>query len=188
MMTELPTIWFVGDSWVFWLESHARAQGDPNLSLPANVEWLGQRDMRWGQLIPLLESQKRLRVAPQVLLIHVGGNELGFTKGSDLIHRVKYDLALVVALFPGAQVVFSNICERRVRMRGTCDAPGRFNQARSHVNKAVDSYLRDMGMSFVRHTNLRRSMPVFRRDGVHLNPLGNSLLMANIIDVVKLVL
>src|SRR4029434_7189181 len=87
MMTELPTIWFVVDSWVFWLESHARAQGDPNLSLPANVEWLRQRGMRWGQLIPLLESQKRLRVAPQVLLIHVGGNYLGFTKCSDLIHR-----------------------------------------------------------------------------------------------------
>ena len=66
----------------------------------------------------------------QILLNNIG------TKGTELISRIRDDLALVISLFPGAHVIFSNICERRVWMRGTYDAPGRLNKTRRYINKA----------------------------------------------------
>ena len=73
-------------------------------------------------------------------------------------------------------------------MRGNCDAPGLLNKSRHNVNKVVGSFLRQMGMSFVAHKNIRHCMALYRRDGVHLNTEGNIVLVANIIDHVKLVL
>lgn len=180
-MTELSTIWIVGTSWVYWLERYARSTGNPNLSLPGNVVWLGRRGMKWSQLLPLLEAEKGQRDAPHLLCIHCGANDLGYSKGTELIHKIRSDLVLVMSLFPGAHIVFSNLCERRVWMHGTCGAPGGINKTRRNVNKVVDSFLRDVGMSSVRHDNLRRSMAIYRRDGVHLNDTGNAVFMANLI-------
>ena len=69
-----------------------------------------------------------------------------YTKGSALITRIRDDLASVMPLFSGAYVVFSDICEHRVWMRGTCDAPGRLYKSRINVNKVGGSILRHMGM------------------------------------------
>ena len=54
-----------------------------------------------------------------------------------------------------------------------------------NVNKAVGSFLRHMGMSGMRHNNLPHYMPLHTI--VHLNFLGNTVLMTNIIDHLKLV-
>ena len=101
------------------------------------------------------------------------------------IRRIQDDIALVTPLFPGTHIGFSDICERRVRMRGTCDAPGLLNKSRRNMNKVVGSFLRQMGTSFVAHKNIRHYMALYRRDGVHLNTEGTTEFMANIIDVVK---
>ena len=98
------------------------------------------------------------------------------------------DLTLVMSMFPVTQIVFSDICERRVWMRGTCDAPGLLNKSRRNINKVVGSFLRQLGMSFLTHKNICRSMALYRKDGVHLNTSGNAVFMANVIEHVKLVL
>ena len=46
--------------------------------------------------------------APHILIIHVGGNDLGYTKGTGLIRRMRDDLALIMSLFPVTQM-FSQI-------------------------------------------------------------------------------
>ena len=61
---------------------------------------------------------------------------MGYTKGTELIHRIEDGLALVMSLFPGARVIFFNICKHRVWIRGTCDTPGRLNKTRRYINKA----------------------------------------------------
>ena len=128
-----------------------------------------------------------LRKSSNWLLLyhHVGGNDLGYTKGTGLIRRMIDDLTLVMSMFPVTQIVFSDICKRRVWMRRTCDAPGLLNKSRRDVNKVVGSFLRQMGTSFVAHKNIRHYMALYRRDGVHLNTEGTTEFMANIIDVVK---
>ena len=171
-----------------WLERHSQAVTVPDFSLPGKVHWLGRRGMRWDELVPLLETERRRRIAPQVLVIHVGGNDLGYTKGTSLIRRMIDDLALIMSIYPVTQIVFSYICERRVWMRGTCDAPGLLDKSRRNVNKLVGSFLRQSGMSFLTHSNIRHFMALYRKDGVHLNTSGNAVLMANIIEHVKLVL
>lgn len=140
--------------------------------------------MVWDQLIPLLEVEKvrRVKDAPHFIVIHVGGNDLGYTKGTVLIDKIRDGLALVMSMFPGAHIVFSEICQRRSWMRGACDAPGRLDKARVNVNRVVSLFMREAGMTVLRHANLRHRMPVYRRDRVHLNTLGNTVFMHNIVD------
>ncbi|MEE6520020.1 hypothetical protein FKM82_017796 [Ascaphus truei] len=75
---------------IHWTEKRAfKRSCRANLGLQterADVLWGGCRGPRWAQLLLRLMVMGRDRRAPQILLLHVGGNELAARRNFELVN------------------------------------------------------------------------------------------------------
>lgn len=79
----------------------------------AIIEWLGLRGMRWPALLPLLMKGRQIP-HPQILLIHLGENDLGLMNGKALIIQTREDLACLLDAWPGVYIIFSAMLSHKV--------------------------------------------------------------------------
>nr|XP_033811841.1 uncharacterized protein LOC117365474 [Geotrypetes seraphini] len=113
-------VWIVGHSFVHWAgECAAIRPGGQHLGLQhlgIRVSWWGQRGMRWHQLLPLLADFRRRPRRPDVLLLHLGGNDVDSQTGKHLIDTILGDLRMVLEWFPGTTLLWSDIIPRPRRL------------------------------------------------------------------------
>lgn len=128
--------WILGHSFVF--RGAMRAEARPNgrqLGFDREevvVRWLGKRGMKWSDVMPEFNRFARLDRPPDVLVLHVGGNDLGVRPFRELIRDVKFDLLRLWALYPRVVTVWSDIVPRKV-WREARDAD-KINKARNKVD------------------------------------------------------
>ncbi|XP_029445802.1 uncharacterized protein LOC115094037 isoform X2 [Rhinatrema bivittatum] len=72
--------WIIGHSYVRWAAKRAcdRPYG-LHLGMAHKdwrIEWMGKPGMHWDQLLPLMRQLKNLRAPPDVVIMHLGGNDL----------------------------------------------------------------------------------------------------------------
>lgn len=74
-----PEVWIVGHSFVFRAARRAEDRpGGPNLGFSGvRVNWRGVRGLRWAQVLSEVVFISRTAQFPVVLVLHVGGNDLG---------------------------------------------------------------------------------------------------------------
>ncbi|XP_044155431.1 uncharacterized protein LOC122942002 [Bufo gargarizans] len=171
-------VWILGHSYVFWgaIRADVRPSGRQLgfSSELATVRWLGVRGMLWGGVLREVHRFVRLDRPPDVLVLHVGGNDLGRRPFRELIRDVKFDLLRIWALFPGLITVWSDIVPRKA-WRGARSVES-LNKARVKVNRAVGRFMAKSGGVVVRHEVLEKGVGEFwRADGVHLNAVGTDL-------------
>ncbi|XP_039649211.1 uncharacterized protein LOC120554388 [Perca fluviatilis] len=97
-----------------------------------SMVWLGG-GLRWHGLLPFFNRSLRGRAAPDILLIHCGGNNLGCRKSIDLIAAMKQDLQHLNQRFPQMIIVLSDITQRR---RWRSGHPGKIDKS-----QVTQSYL-----------------------------------------------
>ncbi|CAM4569903.1 unnamed protein product [Leuciscus chuanchicus] len=73
-------VWIMGDSYIRRGEQHARMTIGTNLGVPAQVQWFGRGGLCWEDLLPFFQRSLKGRSAPDVLVVHCGGNDLGHVK------------------------------------------------------------------------------------------------------------
>ncbi|KAJ8356502.1 hypothetical protein SKAU_G00192960 [Synaphobranchus kaupii] len=122
-------VWIVGDSYIRRGEERARETMGTSLGLDARVQWFGWGGLRWERLLPFIHQSLRGRAAPDVLLIHCGGNDLGNTKSLRLVADMKRDLQDLHRRFPGTKILLSAISQRR---RWRTANPGKIDKTRNH--------------------------------------------------------
>ncbi|KAJ8348248.1 hypothetical protein SKAU_G00268370 [Synaphobranchus kaupii] len=120
-------VWIVGDSYIRRGEERARETMGTSLGLDARVQWFGWGGLRWERLLPFIHQSLRGRAAPDVLLIHCGGNDLGNTKSLRLVADMKRDLQDLHRRFPGTKILLSAISQRR---RWRTANPGKIDKTR----------------------------------------------------------
>lgn len=171
-------MWILGHSYVFRGSLRAAVRPDGRQlgfrREEALVRWLGKRGMLWGGFLPEVHRFVRLDRAPDVLVIHLGGNDLGKRPFRELIRDIKYDCLRLWALFPGIITVWSDIVPRRFwREARSAD---RINKARIRINRTVGRFMARNGAVVVRHRDLENGVGAFwKTDGVHLNEVGTDL-------------
>lgn len=168
-------IWIMGHSFVFWGEKRADVRpAGRQLGLSrqeAQVRWLGVQGLRWTQLLSRVHFYACLDRAPDVLLIHAGGNDLGSRTTRDILRDIKLDCLRLWASYPGILLIWSDIVARKV-WRGARSVQG-LNRARVKLNKAVGRFVARNGGIVVRHRDLEElDVSLLRPDGVHLNAIG----------------
>ncbi|KAM3929163.1 uncharacterized protein RB166_006951 [Leptodactylus fuscus] len=171
-------VWVMGHSFVFWGAERAAVRPDgKQLGFArelATIRWLGLRGMLWGRVLGEFHRFARLDRPPDVLLLHVGGNDLGRRPFRELINDIKFDLLRLWAMFPGMVTIWSDIVPRKVWK--DVRSVERINKARIKVNRAVGRFMARNGALAVRHLELESGSGAFwRRDGVHLNAVGIDL-------------
>lgn len=80
----------------------------------ALVWWLGKRGMRWAGVLPEFHRFIRLDRPPDVLVLHVGGNNLGVRPFQELIRDIKFDMLCLWATLLKVITVWSDIVTRKV--------------------------------------------------------------------------
>ncbi|XP_060108061.1 keratin, type II cytoskeletal 7-like [Heteronotia binoei] len=168
---ERQKILIAGHSMVFWAAHQARRSpigSQLGLSKWAVVEWQGRRGLRWSGLLPLL-FRGRTGPPPHILVIHLGGNDLGLLKGKALSLQAMEDLR---SRWPEVLILWSAILPRRV-WRAAWDPVG-IDRARRKANRAIKKALCGGLGIYLPHPAIRVEMAdLYLQDGVHLSMKGN---------------
>ncbi|XP_062987668.1 uncharacterized protein LOC134402235 isoform X1 [Elgaria multicarinata webbii] len=168
-----------GHSFIFWAGRRAArtSMGSQlGLSRIASVQWLGKRGMKWEHLLNTLFQQRVRSPPPQVLLVHLGGNDLGLLKSKALILQVIADFNAIRQRWPETMIIWSCMLPR-LNWRAAKDQSA-MEKARREVNRQVYKDLlkfRDVSIQHPLIVKARREL--YREDGVHLSDHGNDLFL-----------
>ncbi|XP_067328802.1 uncharacterized protein [Anolis sagrei] len=170
-----------GHSYVHWAERYARNSSfgqHLGCASTALVEWKGVRGLRWDGLVPLL-FQDRSRPTPDVLVLHIGGNDLGLLNGRALYLQARADILKIWQAWPRVHIAWSAIIPR-LRWPGGGDVR-KLEKARKRVNRAMRTALARGRGSYIPHKDITHDKTQFyRSDGVHLTDLGNAHFLADL--------
>ncbi|KAM4034528.1 uncharacterized protein ACNLHF_021168 [Anomaloglossus baeobatrachus] len=178
IISGAPLVWIFGHSFVYWgaLRADVRRNGR-QLGWSRDeviVRWIGVRGMRWRQVLVDFHRFARLDRTPDVLVLHIGGNDLGARPCRELIRDIRYDLLRLWSVCPNLRVVWSDIVPRKV-WRGARSLEG-IDKTRIKVNRVVGNFVARNGGVVVRHRELESGEGNFwRSDGVHLTAVGIDL-------------
>ncbi|KAJ1182005.1 hypothetical protein NDU88_007203 [Pleurodeles waltl] len=185
---QFISIWVVGHSFVKWASRQARSTPlRDNLGLDRGryrVRWDGQGGMRWSELAGTLQRLQGRGFCPDVLLVHLGKNDIVKRTGLDILWHMKQDLSVLHQQWQGCHVVWTAFIPRRV-WRGV-RKPGAVEKARRKINKEMRTYCSEQGFTYLEHTDIRfEYAEFFRGDGVHLSFVGMELYLLQLKEVVK---
>lgn len=181
-------VWILGHSYVFWGAKRAEVRQDGRQlgfsREQVRIRWIGVRGMLWSRVLPEVHHYARLDRPPDVLLLHVGGNDLGLRASRELCRDIKYDLLRLRTLFPDTIVVWSDMVARASwRLAVSVE---RINRARIKINKAVAKFFVRNGGLAIRHRELEQDPWLYLRgDGVHLNAVGIDLWFLGLQDGIQ---
>lgn len=182
-------VWIIGHSFVFWakLRAASRIYGS-NIGLNTDnykVYWAGFRGMRWVDFLEKISELMCSLPAPDILVVHLGGNDLGLVKTLDLFFNIKHDFLLLKRQFPNLVIVFSEIIYRQL---WSYDSSMLFlNKIRKRLNKFVAKFMPSVGGSSYRHIDLEGdSSSLFRSDNIHFNDIGLDIFNIGLQNAVEL--
>ena len=175
LITE--STWIIGSSLVFWAADRAGKSGVAfPIAAQTTTKWLGERGMKWCQLLPRLRALLHRSSPPERLIIHLGGNDLTSFTLQQLEKRIKGDLTEVKVLMPHTVVIWSDITARKSYRHARSNA--KVEKARKSLNSTVHTHVSRMGGISIRHPSIIwHSTELYRGDGVHLSNLGNDTLL-----------
>ncbi|XP_053476726.1 uncharacterized protein si:dkeyp-121d4.3 isoform X3 [Ictalurus furcatus] len=187
--TEVKNVWICGHSLVFWAEKRATSPEigmqlgmDPN---SVRIWWKGVQGMTWQQLLPQLLQLKDNWPKPDMILIHLGGNDIGKMTPEAFVLAVKKDLISLKSIFPQCFLVWSDILPRK-SWRHSDDSMS-VNNMRQAINKTVRGIMAELGGSSLAHDNIipRLDSGLYRPDGVHLSGKGIDTFNLNMQDFLE---
>ncbi|XP_037321498.2 uncharacterized protein si:dkeyp-121d4.3 [Pungitius pungitius] len=187
--SEPKNVWICGHSLVFWAESRAKS---PEVGMQLGMDpskvgiwWKGTQGMTWSQLLPQLHQLKVTWPNPDVLIMHLGGNDLSTDSPTDLLASVKKDLTSMKSIFPHCILVWSNILPRRLWRHSTDNHE--VDLVRTTINRRIQNIVLELGGASLTHENIRcgSNTGLYRADGVHLSPKGIDLFNLNLQDFLE---
>lgn len=127
--------------------------------------------MRWQHLFFHLSQLHQVWPPPSILIVHLGGNDLGSVRTLDLLFMIKQDLYRFHLTSPGTIIVFSEIVPRFAWLSSPFSKV--MEKMRKRVNRALAKFMPLLGGFSYRHVDLEGGIPgLYRQDGVHLSDVG----------------
>ena len=143
--------------------------------------------MHWHQLLPKLQLAMMGYPSPDMIIIHVGGNDITSVKQGKFIKMIKKDINYLASVFPRSMIVWSDILPR-FSWRGldsSVTAFGRTDEKHKRVNRAGRQVIRslNLGRSIIHEIEIKAN-GLFLADGVHLSPVGNDIFLNTISEAI----
>jgi len=146
-----------------------------HLGLPANahVWWQGYGGMKLNGLIPKIKLLMAVnKTKPDIIIVHVGGNDIGRRPILDVMREYKQTLDELFTLLPGVKVGGSQIMPRTAWRYSTDLAA--MSKSRRRLNAYFKNLILNQGGFYVHHNISQEHLAP---DGVHLTPIGNDILI-----------
>ncbi|KAL0964328.1 hypothetical protein UPYG_G00322310 [Umbra pygmaea] len=182
-------VWICGHSLIYWAEMRAKS---PEIGMqlgmdPSSVRvwWKGTQGMTWAQLLPQLDQLKMKWPSPDVVILHLGGNDLGAHSPDDFLAAVKKDLTSMKSIFPKCLLVWSDILPRSF-WRHTENSED-VDKVRAAINKRIHTIMAELGGTALTHDNISCGLEggLYRPDGVHLSGKGIDTFNLNLQDFLE---
>lgn len=178
-----PSIWIVGSSIIKRAESHFK--GRPlgrNLGLQryqASVIWAGHPGLQYHQVFTIVNSLRQCFSAPNFLILHFGGNDVGREACGILRQKIKTVLTNLMCILPNTTIVWSSILPR-LNWRYSTNVKA-MESMRARINRAVILFLLQRGHKAIKRTDFHDKLPaLYLADGVHLSFIGNDIFLNTI--------
>lgn len=158
-----------------------QSPGGVNLGLErlgVSIWWQGRGGLVLNRVRSHIRTMLNLEDLPHIIIVHVGGNDIGQTQVGILRNQLKNLFSWLADLIPGALLVWSQILPRRTwRYSDNNDA---LDKARCRINSSVGSFVTKSGGGYIRYPDIKANNRFLKVDGVHLTPLGNNILLNTI--------
>ncbi|KAE8634412.1 hypothetical protein XENTR_v10002299 [Xenopus tropicalis] len=134
------------------------------------ILWFGKGGMCWDAILPNLWNIFSVEQLPHIILIHVGGNDLGVYPMKNLIKDMRRDLRDLLSAIQGLILVWLEIIPRNVWRYASSHKA--IDRTRIQVNREMSRFIRNIGGIVVRHKNIEYQDNLLGPDGVHFNDIG----------------
>ncbi|XP_069803914.1 uncharacterized protein [Dendropsophus ebraccatus] len=182
------SVWIIGHSFIQRAAQRAESYCySPNLSLSpelVTVYWMRIEGQHWDGL----PNQLRLKCAqypqPDIIIIHLGGNDIGKEGTIDLLFLMKRDMVTIHQMFPNTKLVFSEIVPRLVWLQAThlkfCE------RIRKRLNRGMAKFMPSIGGFSFRHSDLEDGVPsLYLEDMIHLSDIGLEIFNLNLQEMIE---
>lgn len=116
---------------------------------------------------------------PDILVIHLGGNDLGLIQGKALVMQVLQDLLLIKSRWPGVKILWSAIIPWKT-WHYAID-PKAMKGVRRNANREIRRALLGGLGQIIEQPELMADKPdLYRRDGVHFSEVGMDIFLRDI--------
>ena len=116
---------------------------------------------------------------PDILLVHLGGNDLGRPPGKVIVLEILRDLQELKGKFPAMKIVWSTMIPRYTWR--LCCNPQCINRARREVNKEVWRAMCNGLGSVIGYPEIQLTRPdLYRNHGVHLSEYSTEVFLKDL--------
>ena len=111
---------------------------------------------------------------PNILIIHVAGNDIAATKTIELCIKIRNVLYWSRSCLPSSMLAWSQILPR-LKWRYSENLRA-MNRCRNRVNSSIASFLMKKYGCYIRYPEIKANEKLYE-DGVHLSSLGNEIFL-----------
>lgn len=171
----------MGSSIIKQAFTYARQSTDLSIGLDlisygASVWWQGHNGMRCHHILKKLQLLLSPEDPPHILVLHVGGNDIGRISSVEFRHIILRLLLAVRTLIPQVMIVWSQILPRMAWRGEVCHKA--VNKIRVRINSKVAAEVLKINGAYLRYPEFVKSnSSLFSADGVHLSDEGNNLFL-----------
>jgi hypothetical protein len=170
---KYPEIWILGDSIVRRLEDEKYGsiyEGTVNMKGQGG----GKMECVQSLLVPMMRDFKD----PDVLVVHIGTNNLADTTKEECRKEIDKLLFFLLKRFPETVLVWSDILPRSTFRKSKCmqkNNPKALDKKRLSINSYAHRVFLRNGCDFITYPSMKKEFAkFFLRDGIHLNNKGMS--------------
>lgn len=176
-------MWIVGSSIVRDAFITARSSyGGSNLDLGRlglSLWWQGKGGLRVKDIKNKFRTLLKVENAPDIIILHCGGNDIGQIKSFELRNQLQSILQYFHKCLPNARIIWSQILPRlHYRYENNHLA---LEKVRMRINSYMAGLVIRAGGCYIKYPEINeKNAGFFKRDNVHLNQLGNHIILHRI--------
>lgn len=140
-----------------------------------NIWWQGKSGLKVKDVIAFLRTLLKYENHPNILILHVGGNDIGQIPLKQLRDKMLTLVKDVSELLPNTTLVWSQILPRLVWRNEISHSS--LEKSRIRLNSMIATMVLRMGGKYIRYPEIRYQDVGLFSDDVHFSHIGNDIFL-----------
>lgn len=144
----------------------------------AVIHWMGKSSMQWCELLTELSRDRSMLESPDILIIHLGGSDLGHASLSKLLNSVHSVIPVLLERYPNTTFAWSMMIPRSKWMMTPME------KTRKRFNRVIFDLVWKAGFKVIRHKEIENKFNARKQSPGHTNE-DLDLFNVNLMDFIR---